>query len=137
MIKRFIESKRLIVLKQLVNNKTKKAILVVILAALLGALGASGLNAVLPQHQTLVTFDMKGTLSQFMKQVEASHMSSTEKQTYTKAFFPAVADATSHYAKTHHVVILAQGAVVGGNVPDVTAELQQLIEQRLQSQVKP
>ncbi|KGT87943.1 conjugal transfer protein TrbI [Erwinia typographi] len=92
----------------------------------------AGISMLLAQWQRpeTVSFDMTGTVNNFMAQVAGRHLSDDEVKA-TTARFNAVLNATlTDWQRHHGAVILVAPAVVGG-ARDITAEVQAGVASRM------
>lgn len=73
-----------------------------------------------------VSFDMQGTVNQFMSQVSSGHLSDEQVKVTTARFNTALNAALNDYQQHHRALILVAPAVVGG-VPDITDTIQSAV----------
>ncbi|HCB2859844.1 type-F conjugative transfer system protein TrbI [Klebsiella aerogenes] len=74
----------------------------------------------------MVSFDMQGTVNQFMSQVSSGHLSDEQVKATTARFNTALDAALNDYQQQHGALILVAPAVVGG-VPDITDTIQSAV----------
>ena len=81
---------------------------------------------------TIVAFDMKATLDQFMEQSANQQLSETQSQVLVERFSQALNDSLSAWQQQHDVLILVSPSVVRG-APDITRPIQHDIAIRMRS----
>lgn len=88
----------------------------------------AGISLLLMQWQAPVTvsFDMAGTVNNFMSQVAGQHLDDAQVKATTARFNRALNAALTGYIREHHAVILVGPAVVGG-AEDITGAVQQQV----------
>lgn len=92
----------------------------------------AGISMLLAQWQRpeTVSFDMTGTVNNFMAQVAGRHLSDDDVKA-TTARFNAILNATlTDWQRHHGAIILVAPAVVGG-ARDITAEVQAGVANRM------
>lgn len=85
------------------------------------------------QHFTrpaMVAFDMKGTIDTFIQQSAQLKLSEAEAKAKTALFNRALEDSLADWQNRHNAVIVVAPAVVS-KVPDITAEIQESVHQRM------
>ncbi len=77
-----------------------------------------------------VTFDMKGTIDNFMTQMTAKTLSEENTNVLTHRFNEALMGSLEEYQHNHRVIVLVSSAVVSG-AEDVTKDIQAVIATRM------
>jgi conjugal transfer pilin signal peptidase TrbI len=77
-----------------------------------------------------VTFDMKGTIDNFMTQMTARTLSEDTTNALTHRFNEALMGSLEEYQHNHRVIVLVSSAVVSG-AEDVTEDIQTVIAQKM------
>lgn len=92
----------------------------------------AGISMLLAQWQRpeTVSFDMTGTVNNFMAQVAGRHLSDDEVKATTARFNTALNAALTDWQRHHGAVILVAPAVVGGT-RDITADVQAEVANRM------
>ncbi|MBE5254441.1 type-F conjugative transfer system protein TrbI [Mixta sp. Marseille-Q2057] len=92
----------------------------------------AGISMLLAQWQRpeTVSFDMTGTVNNFMAQVAGRHLSDEEVKATTARFNTALNAALTDWQRHHGAVILVAPAVVGG-ARDITADVQAEVANRM------
>ena len=83
----------------------------------------------------MVAFDMKGTIDLFIQQSAQLKLSETDAKAKTMLFNRALEDSLADWQNHHNAVIVVAPAVVS-KVPDITAEIQDSIHQRMLAQAR-
>lgn len=85
----------------------------------------AGISLLLFEWRTplTVSFDMTGTVNQFMAQVASQKLSDKDVTLTTARFNQALKAALTDYQQRHQAIILVAPAVVGG-IPDITDDIQ-------------
>ncbi|MBF7982103.1 MULTISPECIES: type-F conjugative transfer system protein TrbI [Rahnella] len=102
------------------------------------AAGMIALNAaialLLIQWQTpvTVTFDMKGTVDQFMTQTAQHQLTQGESDALTLRFTTALDASLKDYQHRHDALILVAPSVVSG-VKDITVDIQRDVARRMRA----
>lgn len=78
----------------------------------------------------IVSFDMKTTIDQFTEQASERELKEGELELLTSRFTYSLNQALTDYQARHSGLILVKPAVVSG-MPDITAEIQGDISQRM------
>lgn len=92
----------------------------------------AGISMLLAQWQRpeTVSFDMTGTVNNFMAQVAGRHLSDDEVKATTARFNTVLNAALTDWQRHHGAVILVEPAVVGG-ARDITADVQAEVANRM------
>ncbi|EBS5861164.1 type-F conjugative transfer system protein TrbI [Salmonella enterica subsp. enterica serovar Richmond] len=92
----------------------------------------AGISMLLAQWQQpeTVSFDMTGTVNNFMAQVAGRHLSDDEVKATTARFNTALNASLTDWQRHHGAVILVAPAVVGGT-RDITADVQAEVANRM------
>lgn len=92
----------------------------------------AGISMLLAQWQRpeTVSFDMNGTVKNFMTQVAGRHLSDEEVKATTARFNIVLNAALTDWQRHHGAVILVAPAVVGG-ARDITADVQAEVANRM------
>lgn len=92
----------------------------------------AGISMLLAQWQRpeTVSFDMTGTVNNFMAQVAGRHLSDDEVKATTVRFNTALNASLTDWQRHHGAVILVAPAVVGGT-RDITADVQAEVANRM------
>lgn len=92
----------------------------------------AGISMLLAQWQRpeTVSFDMTGTVNNFMAQVASRHLSDDEVKATTARFNTVLNAALTDWQRHHGAVILVAPAVVSG-VRDITADVQAEVANRM------
>lgn len=77
-----------------------------------------------------VTFDMKGTIDNFMTQMTAKSLSEETTHVLTRRFNEALVGSLEEYQRNHRAIVLVSSAVVSG-AEDVTDDIQAVIAIRM------
>ncbi|QKJ09336.1 type-F conjugative transfer system protein TrbI [Yersinia massiliensis] len=77
-----------------------------------------------------VTFDMKGTIDNFMTQMTAKALSEETTHVLTRRFNEALVGSLDEYQRNHRAIVLVSSAVVSG-AEDVTEDIQAVIATRM------
>lgn len=115
-------------------KKSPKVLSVLFLLCLLAALIYSLANH--PASPKFVTFDMKSEIATFQSNLVNSTLSVAQQQSLAAEFMTLMNQDVNNYAATHNVVVLVKGAVVSGNVRDITAEIQQQLMTQVSAKVQ-
>ena len=83
-----------------------------------------------------VSFDIRGTVDSFTEQSAQQSFSEDAQERLTGQFSLALERSLEEYQAQHHAVILVSSAVVAG-APDITAQIQEAISQKMQAGAKP
>lgn len=86
--------------------------------------------------QPIVTFDMKGTLDQFMAQVASQSLTEAQSAQLSARFGQALETSLTDYQREHGALVLVSASVVGG-APDITPQIQQAIALQMRSTPAP
>jgi len=78
-----------------------------------------------------VTFDMKGTVDQFMEQTAAHQLSEAQSAALSGRFTQALERSLADYQQRHQALILVAPSVVSG-AQDITEVVQQDVSRRMQ-----
>lgn len=79
-----------------------------------------------------VSFDMKGTLDQFMAQAASQTLTEAQSAQLGERFSQALEASLADYQAEHRALILVSASVVGG-APDITPQIQHAIAKRMRS----
>jgi|GEM_PF-745845 type-F conjugative transfer system protein TrbI len=92
----------------------------------------AGISMLLAQWQQpeTVSFDMTGTVNNFMAQVAGRHLSDDEVRSTTARFNTVLNAALTDWQRHHRAVILVAPAVVSG-ARDITADVQAEVANRM------
>lgn len=92
----------------------------------------AGISMLLAQWQRpdTVSFDMTGTVNNFMAQVAGRHLSDDEVKATTARFNTALNASLTDWQRHHGAIILVAPAVVGGT-RDITADVQAEVANRM------
>ncbi|HHH1368305.1 TPA: type-F conjugative transfer system protein TrbI [Yersinia enterocolitica] len=77
-----------------------------------------------------VTFDMKGTIDNFMNQMAAKTLSEDSTNVLTHRFNDALMGSLEEYQRNNRVIVLVSSAVVSG-AEDVTDDIQTVIAKKM------
>ncbi|MBK5145544.1 type-F conjugative transfer system protein TrbI [Budviciaceae bacterium BWR-B9] len=76
-----------------------------------------------PAHKSIVTFDMKSTVDQFMEQAASRSLSEEQSAVLSAKFTDALNTSLIQYQEENRALILVKPAVVFG-AKDITADIQ-------------
>lgn len=76
-----------------------------------------------PEHKTVVTFDMKRTVDQFMDQAASRSLSEADSAALSTKFTEALNESLIKYQEDNRAIVLVKPAVVLG-ARDVTEDIQ-------------
>lgn len=86
-----------------------------------------------PSHNSIVAFDMKSTVDQFMEQAASQNLSEEQTQRLSNRFTTALNESLVDYQQTHKAIVLVKPATVTG-VSDITVEIQTDIANRMRKE---
>jgi type-F conjugative transfer system protein TrbI len=93
------------------------------------AIGMSAYSLMHPS-KSLESFDVKGTVKQFQKQLVEDHLSKYQAQRQFSKFSKALELSEKSYATSHHVQLIVSQASVAG-IKDATPQIQQGIAKNM------
>ena len=86
-----------------------------------------------PTPISVVAFDMKSTVDQFMEQAASQELSEEQTQRLSNRFTTALNESLVDYQQTHKAIVLVKPATVTG-VSDITVEIQTDIANRMRQE---
>lgn len=83
-----------------------------------------------------VSFDLRGTVDSFTEQSAQQPLSDDARERLVAQFSVALDRSLVEYQAQHHAVILVSSAVVAG-APDITAQIQESVAQKMRAGAEP
>ncbi|TNH04044.1 hypothetical protein FHQ26_00585 [Testudinibacter sp. TR-2022] len=113
--------------------RNKITVSILILIAILSAVGATFQALSYYRQPKLVTFDMKGVTDTFLKQVANRNLPEEDNRKLIARYERELANTIDEYSQEQRVIVLVKGAVVTP-VDDKTAEIKKRLAQRMRNE---